>query len=149
MAKSARHQPHLNRRDRIDNANYTDVPVTIENVFNFQNDFFNDSDINNDLLLDANSNNNRLRNINTPIEQLNIDLKNNHKWLRVAHINARSIPGHISELTRLVTDTDLDIVGISETFIKDDTPLHKCNTDDYKLFTENRSHTTQGGVAFL
>ena len=144
MAKPARHQPHVNRRARIDNGNNTDVPI---NVFNFQNDFFIDT--NNDLLLDANSTDNRLSNICTPIEQINMDLKNNQKWLRVGHVNARSIPGHITELTRLVTETDLDIIGISETFIKDDTPLHKCNIDDYKLFTENRSHTTQGGVAFF
>ena len=26
--------------------------------------------------------------------------------------------------------------------------MHKCNIDGYKLYTENRTHTTQGGVAF-
>ena len=85
-------------------------------------------------------------NILTPIEQLNNDLRNNQNWLRVVHINARSIPGHLAELSRIITETDSDIIGISETFIKDDTALNKCNIENYKLYTENRSHTTQGGV---
>lgn len=149
MAKLARRTAY-NRRTNRPNSTDNGAAVTIETVFNFEDDFFNNTtETNQDLLFEVNSSNNTLRNIQTPIEQLNQDLRNNQNWLRVVHVNARSIPGHITELTRLVTETDSDIIGVSETFIKDDTPLHKCNIDNYKLYTENRSHTTQGGVAFF
>ena len=141
MAKLARRVP-LNRRVR--NVNIVPVEnINIENIFNFDDELFlNTNSVNQDLLLDTN----RLNNINTPIEQLNNDLRNNQNWLRVVHINARSVTGHLSEITRLITETNSDIMGISETFIKDDTPENRYNIENYKLYTENRTHTKQGGV---
>ena len=98
--------------------------------------------------MEVSNHNINLQDLCSPIEQLNNDLKNNQKFLRVAHINARSIPGHIVELIRIISETDCDIIGVSETFIKDDTPLSRVNIENYNLYTENRTHTSQGGVAF-
>ena len=113
-------------------------------IFNFDEGLFTDfANSNADLLSEVNN-----HNIKSPIEQLNNDLKNNQNWLRAAHINARSIPGHILELSRIISETTCDVIGVSETFIKDDTPLNRCNIENYNLFTENRTHTTQGGVAY-
>ena len=121
------------------------MPITT--VFNFDDELFQDSANVTMNLQQDNSYTDRIRNIKTPIEQLNNDLRNNQNWLRVVHINARSIPGHLTELSRIITETNSDIIGISETFIKDDIPMNKCNIENYKLYTENRTHTTQGGVA--
>ena len=137
MARLTRRE-RLNRRVGNPNAAQT-IP---QNIFNFSDELFLGTDsIHHDIPLD-----NRLDNMNTPIQQLNNDLQNNQNWVRVAHINARSVPGHLPEISRIVSETNLDILGISETFIKNDTSEHKYNIENYKLYTENRTHTTQGGV---
>ena len=154
MARPAYSNPVVHRRTRIARAraatlNNSNTNYNPSEIFNFEDGLFSDlSSTNQDLLSEVSNFNITLHNIHSPIEQLNNDLKNNQKWLRVAHINARSIPGHITELSRIISETNCDIVGISETFIKNDTPLNRCTIENYNLFTENRSHTTQGGVAF-
>ena len=151
MAISANRNPVVHRRTRIARAtaatlNNSNTNYKLGDIFNFDDELFIDmSSTYQDLLSEVSQ---TLLNIHSPIEQLNHDLKNDKKWLRVAHINARSIPGHITELIRIISGTDCDIVGVSETFIKSDTPLNRCNIDNYNLYTENRTHTTQGGVAF-
>ena len=138
MAKLARRQPIVNRRSR----NIYIIPATPPvNIFNFQDDFFQNVNINNVQLDDD-----LLRDINTPIDQLNKDLENGQNWLRFLHLNARSIPGHLHEISRVLSGTNADIAGVSETFIKNDTPEHHYNIEHYTLYTENRTHTTQGGV---
>ena len=142
MAKLARRLP-VNRRTPRRGSNINIIPATPVNIFNFQDDFFTDTDTNNH---NIQHDNNLLQNINTPIDQLNKDLQNNQNWLRVVHLNARSIPGHLAEISRILSATMADIIGVSETFIKNDTPEHKYNIEHYTLYTENRTHTTQGGV---
>ena len=138
MAKLARRQPIVNRRARNINIIPATPPV---NIFNFQDDFFQNVN-NNNVQLDDDL----LRDINTPIDQLNKDLENGQNWLRFIHLNARSIPGHLHEISRVLSGTNADIAGVSETFIKNDTPEHHYNIEHYTLYTENRTHTTQGGV---
>ena len=82
-----------------------------------------------------------------PIQKINLDLINDSNWLRVGHLNASSVPKHIHEIRRIVKEADFDILGISETFIKEHTPENRVNIDNYKLFKFDREHTTQGGVA--
>ena len=83
------------------------------------------------------------------IQQINYDLKNNKNWLRVGHLNARSVPKHIHEIRRIIKKCDFDIVGVSETFIKEHTPEERHIIDNYRLYKLNRTHTTQGGVGFF
>lgn len=88
-------------------------------------------------------------NIFAPIQKINYDLKNNNNFLRVGHLNARSVPKHIFEIRRIAKKCDFDIIGVSETFIKEHTPLDRCNIDNYTLYKLNRTHTTQGGVGIF
>ena len=81
-----------------------------------------------------------------PINQIIYDLGKKNKWLRAGHINARSVPKHIHELRRLVYRGEFDVMCISETFIKEDTPNACFNIDNYRLYRHDRTHTTQGGV---
>ena len=121
MAKLARRQPIVNRRSR----NIYIIPATPPvNIFNFQDDFFQNVN-NNNVQLDDDL----LRDINTPIDQLNKDLENGQNWLRFLHLNARSIPGHLHEISRVLSGTSADIAGVSETFIKNDTPEHHYNIE--------------------
>ena len=145
MARYNQHTPVVTRRTRIANNRailLNNTRYNLGDIFNFDDDLFRDFNV------EVSNHNINLQDLCSPIEQLNNDLKNNQKFLRVAHINARSIPGHIVELIRIISETDCDIIGVSETFIKDDTPLSRVNIENYNLYTENRTHTSQGGVAF-
>ena len=145
MARHNRRTPVVTRRTRIANSRaivVNNMHYTLGDIFNFDDDLFRDSTV------EVSNHNITLHDLCSPIEQINKDLKNNQKFLRVAHINARSIPGHVVELIRIITETDCDIIGVSETFIKNDTPLSRVNIENYNLFTENRTHASQGGVAF-
>ena len=82
-----------------------------------------------------------------PIQQINLDLKNDHHWLRFGHLNASSFPKHIYEIRRFVIEGDFDAFASSETFFKEQTPENRVNIENYKLYRFDREHTTQGGVS--
>ena len=89
MARYNQHTPVVTRRTRIANNRaivVNNTHYTLGDIFNFDNDLFRDSTV------EVSNHNITLQDLCSPIEQLNNDLKNNQKFLRVAHINARSIP---------------------------------------------------------
>ena len=87
--------------------------------------------------------------IMSSIQKINSDLKNNGNWLRIGHINARSVPKHIHEIRRIAIKCGFDILAVSETFIKEHTPSDRCHIEGYNIYKLNRTHTTQGGVCFF
>ena len=56
-------------------------------------------------------------NILSPIDCINQQLRPFSSYLRLAHMNSVSIPLHKDEIYRVISKTDLDIVGFSETNI--------------------------------
>ena len=64
-------------------------------------------------------------------------------------MNSRSVPKHIHEIRRILENCNFDIVGVSETFIKDQTPEDRYSVNNYKFFKLNRTHTTQGGIGIF
>ena len=87
--------------------------------------------------------------ISGPIQQILRDLKNNNNWLRIGHLNSRSVPKHIHEIRRLFKDCGFDIVAVSETFIKEHTPEDMYTIENYKFYKLNRIHSTQGGIGIF
>ena len=83
------------------------------------------------------------------IETINHNLKPFNNFLRIAHINAVSVPLHRDEISRFIKKTDLDFVGISETNIKKDISKDLYKFKDYKLFHNNREWGKNGGVGVL
>lgn len=76
------------------------------------------NNVTNEIAQSTNSiNYNNLPDILAPIDEINNNLKYFSNFLRIAHINAVSIPLHRDEIYRVINKTDLDIVGISETNI--------------------------------
>ena len=88
-------------------------------------------------------------NFDTPIELINSDLKTFRNNLKIAHINARSLPKHIDEVKRLLLATDFDILAISETFIKTATPKHLFKIGGYKFFHKDRIAKNGGGIGLF
>ena len=82
----------------------------------------------------------------TPIDIINNNLKDCNGNIKIAHINARSISKHIHEITRVVQATTFDVIGVSETFIKKDTPKNLIKIEGYTLFNKNRTGKCGGGV---
>lgn len=84
--------------------------------------------------------------LKSPIEKINSDLEEFNNLLLVGHLNARSVPKHISEIDRLLQETKLDVIGVSETFIKSHTPKSLCNIPGFKFIRKDRSEKAGGGI---
>lgn len=64
------------------------------------------------------------------------------------HINTRSLKKHYDELISLlsITDCGFDVVGCSETWLKESSHLDSLSIDGYTLFNKNRLNRSGGGV---
>ena len=82
----------------------------------------------------------------TPANEINLKFKNYENLLKLAHINARSTPKHIHEIENIVLKTLLDILGVCETFISENTPESIYQIPGYKYFNKSRDKKCRGGV---
>ena len=82
----------------------------------------------------------------TPITKINKELQQFIHNIKVAHLNAVSIPKHRDEISRVLSLTQFDVFGVSETSIKPGTPKNLYQIPGYKLIRADRTHTTKGGV---
>ena len=80
----------------------------------------------------------------TPSREINFKFKNYENLLKLAHINARSIPKHIYEIIKIILETGLDILGVSETFISENTPTSIYQIPGYKFINKSRDQKVQG-----
>ena len=85
-------------------------------------------------------------NFETPITKINKELRPFIHNIKVAHLNAVSIPKHRDEIARVLSLTQFDVFGVSETNIKPATPKNLYQIPGYKLIRADRTHTTKGGV---
>ena len=83
----------------------------------------------------------------SPLRQVMVDLDKHKDSLRIGHLNASSVPKHIDEVKRILKDTGLDILAITESFIKGKVPEDRLQIDGYKLLNVNRTGAEQGGLA--
>ena len=95
------------------------------------------------------NNNNNINNILSPIDEINSNLRPFSNFLRVAHINAVSVPRYRDEILRIGQNTELDILGLSETNIKKITATDRFKFRGYKLFHIDRDWGECGGVGIL
>ena len=85
----------------------------------------------------------------TPASQINSDLSDYDNLFLVGHINARSVPKHIHEIKKLFDETNLDCIGVSETFIKSHTPKSLHKIPGFKFFRKDRSSNYGGGIGIF
>ena len=83
----------------------------------------------------------------TPIEKINNDFKNVSNAVRVCHINPTSVQPHRDEICRIALGTDMDVIFISESNMKQSTLRSRISLPGYKLFRKDRTHAGRGGVA--
>ena len=84
--------------------------------------------------------------LHTPISKINSDLEPYKHSLKIAHLNAVSIPKHRDEIYRVLREANFDILAISETNIKPGTPTALFKMPGYKFIRVDRTHTTKGGI---
>lgn len=78
------------------------------------------------------------------VASINQNLKASKLCLKFAHINARSLPGHIDELSYVFVNTDFDVIGISETWLTKRTPPALSSIPGYKVHRSDRKqHSTR------
>ena len=82
----------------------------------------------------------------TPSKEINFKLKNYNNFLKLAHVNARSIPKHLHEIDKIVQETNFDVIGVCETFISSHTPKAAFEIPGYNFFHVDRTMTCRGGV---
>ena len=88
----------------------------------------------------------------TVADQINLKLKNYGNLLKLAHINARSIPKHVHEIDKILQDCSdrevcIDILGSCETFISPNTPESTYKIPGYNITHVDRDVSCRGGVA--
>lgn len=84
-----------------------------------------------------------------PIEEINFKLELFKHLLRVGHINAVSLPKYRDQISRVIKRTKLDILAVSETYVKKNTPKNRYKIDGYKFFGVNRENKNNGGVGIF
>lgn len=67
--------------------------------------------------------------------------------LNICHINARSVPAHISDITNLLTESRLHVCAVSETFLKPNAMHCNYGVKGYRVFRNDRVDRSGGGVA--
>ena len=77
---------------------------------------------------------------------INQKLKNYENLVKIAHVNARSVPKHLHEITRVIDETNIDILGTCETFISGNTPKASFEISGYNFFHVDRTMACRGGV---
>ena len=84
-----------------------------------------------------------------PIDEIKNNLKNHEHFLKIAHLNAVSLPKYRDEIFRVVNSTNFDVIGISETNVKKNTPKDLYQMQGYKFFNANRENRHCGGVGIF
>ena len=111
--------------------------IVLTNDFNFSDSIF---DLNETFITPLNGD------FSTVANEINLKLRNYNNLLSVAHINARSIPKHVHEIDKILQETSIDIIGVSETFISKQTPENICKIPGYNLVHVDRDMKSRGGV---
>ena len=84
--------------------------------------------------------------LQTPIEYIKKVLKKYKNNLTSIHINAQSIPKHYDEIVRLLVETGVDILAVSETFVCEKTPKMFYEVPGYKFFHTDRTMQSRGSA---
>ena len=85
----------------------------------------------------------------TPASVINLKFKNYDNLAKLAHVNARSIPKHIHEIDKILRETRIDILGVSETFISENTPESIYQIPGYKYINKSRDKKCRGGIGIF
>ena len=82
----------------------------------------------------------------SPIDEINSNLEPFSNLLKIGHLNAVSLPKYRDEIFRTINKTNFDIICISETNVKKNTPKDLYQMEGYKFFQANRENRNSGGV---
>ena len=85
-------------------------------------------------------------NVTLPHEKVINSFKPFNNHLKIAHLNARSIPRHIDEITNLLVETRLDVLAVSETWLYPNANSCLYNIKGYNILRHDRINKRGGGV---
>lgn len=92
---------------------------------------------------------NKISNTTTgTISAVNKILTNSKYLMRLGHMNVGSIPSCVDELRIILEQTGMDIMGISESWLKPSTPKILYEINEYKILRHDRLRCKGGGLAF-
>ena len=82
----------------------------------------------------------------TPCKIIEKQFENYGHLLKLAHINACSIPKNLHEIDKIIHEANFDVLGVCETFISGNTPKNAFAIPGYKFFHVDRTMSCRGGV---
>ena len=82
----------------------------------------------------------------TPSKMINKKFEKYHNLVKIAHVNACSVPKHLHEMEKIIHEVNLDVLGTCETFISGNTPKTSFNIPGYNFFHVDRTMSSRGGV---
>ena len=81
------------------------------------------------------------------VDFLNSSMEMSAGYLNIFHINARSIPAHIDDLSYLLSSSGAQIVGVSETWLSEGMPNGVFQIPGFQMLRNDRN-SRGGGVGF-
>ena len=114
-------------------------PDVLLGVFSFENDIFNLEEpiiptVSSDIL--------------PPIPKIKNSFKPYKNNFKFGHINARSLPKSIDDISYTLSQTDLDCLAVCESWLDKNLVAALFEIDGFKLFRKDRSSRRGGGVCF-
>lgn len=74
-----------------------------------------------------------------------IDLLKGKKGLKIASLNVRSLVSKIEQIEVLLSDEKLDLLGVSESWLKPSVTNNIVRIDNYKIYRWDRQANKRGG----
>lgn len=76
------------------------------------------------------------------------DITSKSNGIKLVHLNARSLKNreHLAQIKELVNDVNLDVLAVSESWLKSSTTNAEVEIPGYKIYRLDRKHKKGGGV---
>lgn len=71
----------------------------------------------------------------------------NDRDFNFIHINARSVPAHLCEISNILVGSKVHVCAVSESFLKPNSLYHQFGVSGYQIVRNDRIHKGGGGVA--
>ena len=85
--------------------------------------------------------------VNPAVKYINQKLSMHKNKVLFGHVNARSLPNSIHEISYILSQTDFDCFGVGETWLAPNTPSDRVHIEGFTIHRNDRKNSRGGGVA--
>ena len=85
--------------------------------------------------------------VNPAVKYINQKLSMHKNKVLFGHVNARSLPNSIHEISYILSQTDFDCFEVAETWLAPNTPSDRVHIEGFTIHRNDRKNSRGGGVA--